>query len=397
MAGPGQGQRARPLAGGQVVHGDLADGVPGPGDHQHRAVQARAVQDGEVGQDRGGVLADQVAPAVRLRVCRVAHGQPAPRRARVGEDVEPAVPAHVHPRPGVHALLHDLEERRGRPGAGQVGEPHVAAGGGAQGGRDHQPAAVPADRHAVIVRLVPARPEDQHVLLGGRAHRVQVHPAVELLLTRRDLVRRELADVVERLAAGQPGHRGVAAAADGAVCRRAGQHIQHPEFGLLVPAGGQLVGEQPPLPVRLTGVECGQPGRVQGGRVDQHPLRLARRGGQQGRVLLPGQAAQEELPRPAPGRGADVPGGHQFLEAGHQPGAPGQPGLGRGPERVLGGQPLLGVRTGRVFQPAIRVGHPQAVQILGQVVAGCRGIPRCLRIRGCRGRAGGSHERTLWE
>ena len=257
---------------------------------------------------------------VRSRVRRVGHRQPAPGRARVGENVEPAVPAHVHPGPGVHALLHDLEGRRARPGAGQVGEPHIVAGSGALGGRDHQPAAVPADRHAVIARLVPARAEDQQVLLGGRADRVQVHPAVELLLTRRDLVRWELADVIERLAAGQPGHRGVAAAADGAVHLRAGHDIQDPEFRLLVPAAGQLVGEQPALLVRLPGVERGQPGRVQGCRVDERPRRLARRGGQQRPVLLPGQAAQEELPRPAPGRGADVPGGHQFLEPGRSAG-----------------------------------------------------------------------------
>ncbi len=328
---------------------------------------------------------------------RICHRQPAPRRARVGEDVQPPVPARVQPGPGVHALLDRLQLRPGRPGGGQVGQPHVVARGGALRGRDHQPAAVPADRDAVVVRLVPALAEDQHVLVGGRADRVQVHPAVKLLLTGRDLARRELADVIERLAARQPGHRGVAAAADRAVHRLAGYHIQHPQFRLLVPAGGQLVGEQPALLVRLPGIERGQPGRVQGRRVNEHPLRLPRGGRHQRPVFLPGQAAREELPRPAPDRGADVPGAHQLLEPGREPGPPGQPGLRAGPQRVLGPQPFLGFRARRVLQPAVRVGHAVAVQILDETGAAGRRIPRRRRRCGGRGGVGGSHDRTLSE
>ena len=379
VAGTGQRQRAGPFTGGQIVHGDLADRVPGPGGDQYRPSEPGAVQDGVVAEDRRRILADEVTPAGRLRVGRIGHRQPAPRRARIGEHVQPAVPAHVQAGPGVHALLDHLQHRLTRRGGGQVGQPDIVARRRALGGGDHQPAAVVADRDAVVVRLVPAAAEDQRVLIGGRADRVQVDPAVKLLFTRRDLARRERADVVERLTTGQPGHRRVAAAADGAVHELTGHDIQHPEFRLLVPSAGQLVGEQPALPVRVPGIERGHPGRVQRRRVDQHPLRLPGGGRQQHPMLLPGQAAHEELARTPPGRGADVPGGHQLLDPGLQPGPPGQPGPRAGPQRVLRRQPLLRAGAGRVLQPAVRVGHTVPVHHLGEVVAARRGIPGRLR------------------
>ena len=177
----------------------------------------------------------------------------------------------------------------------------------------------------------------------------------------------------------------------------AGHDIQHPEFRFLVPSAGQLVGEQPALLVRLPGIERGQPGRVQRRRVDQHPLRFPAGGRQQHPVLLPGQAAHEELPRAAPGRGADVPGGHQLLDPGLHPGPPGQPGLRVGPQRVLRPQPLLRGGAARVLQPAVRVGDAVPLQILDEVVAARHGIPGRVRARARRGGAGGSHGRTLRE
>ena len=61
----GQRHLAHPLAAGQVVHGDLAERVPGPLGQQDRPVQLGPVQDGVSAQHRLGILADQVAPGGR--------------------------------------------------------------------------------------------------------------------------------------------------------------------------------------------------------------------------------------------------------------------------------------------------------------------------------------------
>jgi hypothetical protein len=118
-AGPGRvraghGHGAAPLAAGQVVHGDLADGVPGPGGQQQRWPGLPAVEDGEVLQHRVGVLADQVLPAGRVGMAGVGHRQPSPGRAGVGEYIHPAVPADMDAGPRVHALLDRAQRGRGR-------------------------------------------------------------------------------------------------------------------------------------------------------------------------------------------------------------------------------------------------------------------------------------------
>src|SRR6202011_1418738 len=63
--------------------------------------------------------------------------------------------------------------------------------------------------------------------------------------------RRELAHVVERLAARQPGDGGVAAPVDGALHELTGHHIDDPQRPFLVATFRQLVGQQPSLVVRL--------------------------------------------------------------------------------------------------------------------------------------------------
>ena len=164
----GQRHLARPLAGGQVVHGDLAERVPGPAGQQDRAVQLGPVQDGVSAQHRLGILADQVAPGGRDRAPRVGgvrHRDPAARRAVVGEHVEPPVPADPDAGLGVDPLLDHPEVGRGGIGFGQVGDPQVVARRGAPRRRDDQPPPVPADRDAVVVGLVPALAEDEHVLV----------------------------------------------------------------------------------------------------------------------------------------------------------------------------------------------------------------------------------------
>ncbi len=395
--GTGQLQPAGRRPGGQVVHGDLADRVPGPGRQQHRPAQPGTVQDGVTGEDRHRVLGDQVAPVLLAGLRRVGDRQPSPRRTGIGEHVQAAIPPRVQAGPGVHALLDGPQVRRGRAGCGQVGQPQVITGRGALGRGDHQPAAVPADRGAVIVRLVPARAEDRRVLGVRGADGMQVDPAVELLFPGGDLARRELAHVVERHPARQPGHRGVPAAGDGAVHVSPGGDVHHPQHRLLVAGGGHLVGQQPSLLVRLPRVQRGQAGRIEGHRVDEHAFRLARPGGQQHPVLLPGQAAHEELPLAAPDRGADIAGFHQLADPGGQPVTRGQRrGLG-GPQLVLGRQPVLGLLAGGVLQPPVRVGDPVAVQVFDEVKAPGRGVPRHGRRAGGRRVAGCCHARTLGE
>ena len=267
---PRQLEPAQPLAGGQVVHRHLAHRVPHAGDDQHRPGQV--VEDRVAAQHRGGVLGEQVAPAVRPRRGRVGDAEPPARRLQVGEHVEPAVPAD--PGRGLRVEPdHERDKHRGRGVAGgQVGDPDVLPRRGPDRGRDDQPAAVHADAGPVVGRLVAARAEHLHVRLRRRPHLVQVHPPVVLRLALGDRVRRQPPHVVERLAARQPGDPGVPAPVDRPVHQLPGRDVEHPQQRLLVPAVRELVREQPPLLVGLTGVERRTPGGVDRDEVDQRPL-----------------------------------------------------------------------------------------------------------------------------
>ncbi len=161
--------------------------------------------------------------------------------------VEQAVRADPGVRAGVHADLHLRTAARRRRARSAI--------------QTSSRGAVPADavtssqrpsrdtEHVVVVRRVEAGAV--HLDVGGRvgADPVPPHPPVELLLAGRHRVRRQPPHVVELLAAGQPGDGGVAAAVDRAVQPLAGGDVEDVEPGLLVAAGGQLVGE----PVALDG------------------------------------------------------------------------------------------------------------------------------------------------
>ena len=314
------------------------------------------------------------------RVGRVGHGQPPARRVPVGEQVQPPVPARAHADQGVHALLEHLEVRGGLLRGGQVGDPHVVARRGTRRRVDDQPPAVPADQHAVVVDLVQAVAVDEHVVLGRGADPVQVDPAVELLLAGRDLAGRQPPGVVERLAAGQPGHLGVPAAVDGPVHVRPGGHVHDPQHGLLAAALRDLVGQQPALVVGLPAVQRGGARRVDRHRVDERPLGLARpavrpgHGGVQHRVLLARLPPQVELAVAAPDRRADQPRVLQLGQPGGQPLAAGQRAQHLGPELVLRRLPGSGWLAVGVLQPAVGVGDVVAMQILVDVLAGGGGI-----------------------
>ncbi len=165
----GQRDAAQPLAGGQVVHADLANGVPGPGRQQHGPAKLVAVQDRVAGQDSLRILRDLLAPAAESRLGRVGGQQPAARRVPVGEDVQHAVPAGPGRGLRIDVLLQHAQVGRGFPGGRQVGEPEVVARRGAGRRADDQPAAVQAHRGHVVVRLLPALAEDHRVVIGGPA------------------------------------------------------------------------------------------------------------------------------------------------------------------------------------------------------------------------------------
>ncbi len=305
------------------------------------------------------------------------HAEAAAGRVAVGEDVEPPVAADLDARGRVHVHL-DVHEFRTLQRAGrQVGEPQVVARGGAGRGGHRQPAAVAADRDAVVVRLVEPVAEHHDVGVRVRPDVVQEHAAVVLLLAGRDVGRGEPADVVVRLAARDPRDGGVARAVDRAVDDLAGGHVHDAHGGLLRAADGELVGEQAPVLRRLPRVQRGRAARVDRHRVEQDALSCAvlrRVDRDEHGVLLLGRAAHQELSAAAPVRGGDDAGAEQRHRAGTQR-VHARPGRALGVEQgVLRLRPGFGGGVGGVFQPAVRVCDLAAVQVLDDVLAGGVGV-----------------------
>ncbi len=92
----GQVELPNRVAEGQVVHGDLADRVPRPGQQEDRLLEGRAVKDGDVVDDRGGVLGDELLPAGifgESGVSRVGDGDPAAGRVAVASGCRTGRPA----------------------------------------------------------------------------------------------------------------------------------------------------------------------------------------------------------------------------------------------------------------------------------------------------------------
>src|SRR6266516_5205212 len=190
---------------------DLAYGMAGPSCEQHGPRESWSIEDGVAGKDRLTIRRDEVTPGGWARIGGIRDCEPAARRAVIGEGVQPPVPPRVHAGLGIEALLHHAEVGRVWLRACQVGEPQVVARCCTAGGRHRQPATVAAYVHAVIVRLLHAGAEDQHVVLWRSPELMQVDAAMILVLARRNSVGRQPADVVEGLAAGQPGDGGISA------------------------------------------------------------------------------------------------------------------------------------------------------------------------------------------
>ena len=205
---------------------------------------------------------------------------------------------------------------------------------------------------------------------------MQVDAAVVLLLGLRHRAGGKSPHVVERLAgrapagarAGQPGHRGVAAAVDGAVHVLAGGHVHDPQYGLLVAALGQLIGEQLPLLVGLPVVQRGDAGRVERYRVDQDAFGRGSPGGreQYGVIGVRG-AAEKELAVTAPGRRPDRACPHELGDPRRQR-VTARQGRGLlGEQRVLRRQPRARLGGIRVLEPPVRIPYHLSEDLLGDI------------------------------
>ena len=362
---------------GQGMRSNLRDGMPGPAREEDRGVaRPRSVEDGEVLQDGDVVLGEQVAPVLGLRLRGRGDREPAARRVEVRGDVEPPVAADERVDPRVQADRDRTQRRGGQdlvsvgPGPGprpEIGDPGVVARRGAGGRGDHEPAPVARDPDAVVAAYVHAGAEDLDVGIRVRAEPVQPDPAVVLALVHRQGFGRQPPDVVEGIAARQPGHRGVPGPVDRAVDVRTRRDVEHPQDALLVAALGQLVGDEVALRGGLPGVERDQAGGIDRHRVDQDPFDRAaavrsRLGDDEDAVFLVAFPPHEEAPFTPPDRDADHAGAQQLTH-------PGAHALAAGPARRavreelrLGGGPRHGPVVVGVLQPAVGIRDGVSVQ-----------------------------------
>lgn len=290
---------------------DLAQRVPTPADQQ------QVIQHGDLGQRCTRNLGDQLLPVLQLGMERIAHADPPARRLVRGRDVQPPIRSHRHRGLCVDAILDDAEVVTR---LGQIDQPEVIAR--TLRGRDRQPAAV--------------RTELQPVRRRRRSHH-EVIATTEVVP--QDLA---IANEVERTAVGQPGDWGVPATIDRIIGRIAGLDIEDVQGGLLGTTSRDLVGEQAAVRGRLPVVESGLAGRIQVRRIDQGLLD-ARADDVQDRVVLPGAAAQEEVPITTPDGRRDHAGPGSGGDLGAEGVAPGQRRGVRQPSLVLRGPPGHGI------------------------------------------------------
>src|SRR5581483_3360087 len=248
----------------QVVDGDAADAVVGPDGH------GRPGRRGPVGQDGVVVFGEEVGPVLGPGPFGVGHGQAVAGGAEVGVEVEAAVGADAGVGGGVEPLL-DRCQAAVPGGGGEVGDPHVVAGGGAEVLGQEEPAAVVGHVDGVVGGGIPAVAEDQVVGGGVGAEAVEADPAVEGLLAGRHRLGGEAPDVVEAVPGGRPPERAVAAAVDRAVDVGAGADVHHPQHRLLGAGVGQEVGQEAAVGGRGPAVEGDRVVVRQGAGVDQHP------------------------------------------------------------------------------------------------------------------------------
>ena len=213
-AGTRQRDRLHQGAVGGAVQGQFAHPVSGARHEEQGLVEFVAVQQGESVEDRIVILGDEIPPVLGCPGARFGHRQAGARGVQVGAHVDAPVAAERQPGLRVDIALHEDERRLLGCAGGQIGDPEVVARLGALRCRHLQPVTVPADFDAVVVRHRHAGAEDEDVRLGGRTDAVQEDATVEVALAFGQQRRIDASHVVVRLAAGQPGDGGVAAAVD---------------------------------------------------------------------------------------------------------------------------------------------------------------------------------------
>ena len=344
--------------------------MPRPRRQQDRGGQLGTVEDRVAVEHRDRVLGQEVGPVVDAEGVGRRHAEPAAGCIPVGEHEDASVAADLEPGLRVHVDLHRPQVGLFPRRAGQVGEEEVVARGGAFRGRHLEPSPVAADGHAVVLGVLAALAEDQHVLSRVGADPVQPDATVELVLTGRDELGCQPSDVVVGLGAGEPGHRGVARPVDRSVDLGARDDVDDPQDGLLRAALGHLVGQEVSLLGRLPGVERGETAGVEGHGVDERALGAVRVDGQQHRVLLLGRTAHEELAVPAPDRCGHDARVEELADARAKPVLPGPGRAFGGEQAVLGRGPLLGVRRVSILEPPVGVAHGVPEQVFDDVEPG---------------------------
>ena len=281
----------------------------------------------------------------------------------------------------------------GRPGLARVEQVHLALRPALADG-DRQPAAVGRQVDARPVRHVAAVAEQLAILGRVVAQPVVVDGAVVLHLAGRHLARRRVARVVEAAPVGRPGDRAGARARDLVAAVAPGRDVAHAQHRFLAAVVGDAVGDQRAVVGREPPVERARAVGAVGVDVDQ---RLVGAAGavahvQHGLVLL-AVAARVEIAARGLGPGATArdtgtPTRTDLVELPEpllQRGAAGDAIERATGRRVLRVGPALDLGRVRILEPAIRVGHVDAVQAFDDVVL--------ARGRGCGRLGGGGHGR----